>query len=210
MIVISHRGFWKEPEEKNEEIAFERSFQLGYGTETDLRDLNGDLTISHDPPSEVKIKIKDFLKTYHRGKPNLPLALNIKSDGLQQMVLNLLQEGNITNYFVFDMSIPDTIGYLNNNMNVYTRQSEYEKDVPFYEKVQGVWLDCFQNIWYNEELIQQHLDNHKKVAIVSSELHKRDHKEHWELMKNWKCINNNNLMLCTDLPTEATKFFKYE
>ena len=29
MRVISHRGFWKSPEEKNQPVAFKRSFDLG-------------------------------------------------------------------------------------------------------------------------------------------------------------------------------------
>lgn len=35
MIILSHRGYWKETHEKNLPIAFERSFSLGFGTETD-------------------------------------------------------------------------------------------------------------------------------------------------------------------------------
>ncbi|MEL6681407.1 MAG: hypothetical protein AAFQ09_02035, partial [Pseudomonadota bacterium] len=50
MIVISHRGYWKTAEEKNTKTAFERSFSLGYGTETDFRDLDRQLVIAHDPP----------------------------------------------------------------------------------------------------------------------------------------------------------------
>jgi len=41
MLVISHRGYWKELAEKNRPIAFERSFALGFGTETDIRDYKG-------------------------------------------------------------------------------------------------------------------------------------------------------------------------
>ncbi len=38
MIILSHRGYWKEVSEKNKPIAFERSFSLGLGTETYIRD----------------------------------------------------------------------------------------------------------------------------------------------------------------------------
>lgn len=43
MQVLSHRGYWKHPNEKNLPIAFKRSFERGFGTETDLRDLQGSL-----------------------------------------------------------------------------------------------------------------------------------------------------------------------
>jgi len=57
-------------------------------------------------------------------------------------------------------------------------------------------------------LVQKHLDNGKKVAIVSSELHKREYLKHWTYLKSWDIINDNNLILCTDFPEIATKFFK--
>lgn len=41
MKIISHRGFWHNPSEKNTEMAFCRSFELGFGTETDVRDSLG-------------------------------------------------------------------------------------------------------------------------------------------------------------------------
>ena len=46
MKIISHRGFWKESKEKNSEAAFKRSFENGFGLETDIRDYNGDLVVS--------------------------------------------------------------------------------------------------------------------------------------------------------------------
>ena len=39
MIIISHRGYWKDAAEKNRPVAFARSFDLGYGTETDVREM---------------------------------------------------------------------------------------------------------------------------------------------------------------------------
>ena len=50
MIILSHRGYWKLEEERNRAAAFQRSFDLGYGTETDIRDIQGKLVISHDMP----------------------------------------------------------------------------------------------------------------------------------------------------------------
>ena len=38
MEIISHRGYWKNVEEKNSSKAFKNSFDLNFGTETDLRD----------------------------------------------------------------------------------------------------------------------------------------------------------------------------
>ena len=55
MIILSHRGYWKSEEERNQEVAFHHSFDLGYGTETDIRDIQGKLVISHDMPQGNEI-----------------------------------------------------------------------------------------------------------------------------------------------------------
>jgi len=208
MKIISHRGYWKEEKEKNSSKAFERSFSLNFGTETDIRDFDGNLVISHDVAEKSCITLTDFLNIYNSQNCKLPLALNIKSDGLQKMLLKLLKSHLIHNYFVFDMSIPDTIMYLKEGMTVFIRQSEYESGTPFYERASGIWLDAFEGAWYSEELVQKHLDNGKKVAIVSSELHKREYLKHWTYLKSWSIINEDNLILCTDFPEKAIKFFK--
>jgi glycerophosphoryl diester phosphodiesterase len=208
MRIISHRGYWKDKNEKNTEIAFERSFSLGYGTETDFRDYNGELVISHDIPSdESKLSLETFVEIFKKFDPSLPLAINIKSDGLQNLIKELIQSLQVEEYFVFDMSIPDTIGYLNSNIDFYIRQSEYEKDLPFYKNAKGIWLDAFEGIWYNESHIKTHLENGKKVAIVSAELHKRDYKTHWAILKKWSLLKNDNIILCTDIPEVASIYF---
>ena len=210
MEIISHRGYWLKDYEKNTLPAFERSFSLNFGTETDIRDFYENLVISHDIANKSCMTLTDFFNSYNSNKNKLPLALNIKADGLQNMLLRHLKAHSIHNYFVFDMSIPDTIMYLNKGMNVFIRQSEYERGDSFYERASGIWLDAFENDWYTEELVKKHLNNGKKVAIVSSELHKREYLEHWTHLKSWSIINNDNLILCTDLPEKANKFFKNE
>lgn len=211
MKIISHRGFWKNKNEKNKGVAFHRSFKLDYGTETDFRDLNGELVISHDTPHLSNFFSADKLgQIYSEYNNNLILAINIKSDGIHNHIKNFIEKYQISNYFVFDMSIPDTFNYINNNLKVFIRQSEFEKDLPFYPSLHGIWLDSFNSVWYTENLIKKHLEEGKKVAIVSSELHNRDHLDLWGLLKSFDVIKNENLILCTDLPEEATNFFKHE
>ena len=210
MQIISHRGYWKVSAEKNKIKAFERSFKLGFGTETDIRDFNGELVISHDIPNssiEELIYVDDFFKLYKSIGNNLPLALNIKSDGLQEMLKNLIIKYDISNYFVFDMSIPDTIGYLNNKTPFYSRQSEYEKTPVFYENCSGIWLDGFEGNWFNKDILINHINKHKKIAIVSSELHKRDPEELWSFIKSNELHTEENILLCTDIPGEAKQYF---
>lgn len=205
MQIISHRGYWKTAAEKNTVIAMERSFSMGFGTETDIRDYKGELVISHDIADESAMSFRQFLDIYSKQDKDLYLALNIKADGLQSQMKNILQEYAIKNYFVFDMSVPDGLGYLKQNLNTFTRQSEYEKEPSFYEQAQGVWLDCFHDDWIDHQLIAKHLTNKKIVCVVSPDLHKRDYFAAWE--KYHPLAQENNLILCTDYPEEAKKFF---
>ena len=208
MIVLSHRGYWKEISEKNTIEAFERSFDLGFGIETDIRDYDGKLVISHDMASQNAMSVDSFFKIYTQYDTLLPLALNIKADGLQEALLRLLEKYKITNYFVFDMSVPDGLQYLKQDFKSFTRQSEYEKDPSFYKKACGVWLDEFEGHWIDKDTIKKHIDNNKQICIVSPDLHKRAHQEEWQHYKEIeKELDINHLMICTDYPEEAKVFF---
>jgi hypothetical protein len=207
MKIISHRGYWLEAVEKNTNLSFERSFKLGFGTETDIRDYNGELVISHDIPSASSITIDDFFKLCI-SQSNILLALNIKSDGLQSVLKNKLEEFNIQNYFVFDMSVPDTIAYIKNGIKYFSRQSEYEIDPIFYNQSEGVWLDSFNEQWFDLDLILNHIHNGKKVAFVSPELHGRDQLSLWKFIKANNLFELNEVILCTDFPELASKYFK--
>jgi glycerophosphoryl diester phosphodiesterase len=205
MIIISHRGCWKESYEKNTIQSFINSVRLGFGFETDVRDHNSELVISHDVPGNSNLNLNSALELFE--SKSLLVAINIKSDGLQDMLQRSLKQFDITKYFVFDMSIPETRRYVNLGFNVFGRQSEFESEIPFYNEIKGVWLDSFESIWYNEELINNHLSNGKQVCIVSAELHNRDYFEHWKFLKSFSLIYNDNIILCTDYPEDALNYF---
>lgn len=203
MEIIAHRGFWLTQDEKNTEKAFLRALSNGFGIETDFRDYKGELVISHDIPSGNEMSADDFFKLYSTQNMKTFIALNIKADGLQGKLKELINKYNVQNYFCFDMSIPDTLGYIQSNLKIATRHSEYEQEFPFYTSSDFVWLDCFKSDWFGEKEINQHLNNNKQVCIVSSELHKRDFTDSW-----WKYKQiDGKLMICTDHPQQAREYF---
>src|ERR1700744_3495074 len=126
MQLLAHRGHWLEPSEKNSVTAFERARSGGYGIETDLRDRDGEIVASHDPATREAVPLAWFLEAYAAQGPHTPLALNIKADGLQGALAQLLARHRVQNYFVFDMSIPDTLHYLRAGIPAFVRLSEYE------------------------------------------------------------------------------------
>jgi len=209
MIVLSHRGLWRNEKEKNTEAAFRRSFDLGFGTETDVRDYCGELVISHDIADKSSMSLDNFFKIYNSYSKDLTLALNIKSDGLQNKLLTELNKHEISNYFVFDMSVPDGLACLKAGLRTFTRQSEFEPYPAFYEAALGIWMDEFTDHWVDEAMINNHLTKDKKICIVSPELHKRPMLKEWQHYKRI-CDGlkaRNNIMICTDLPEEAERMF---
>jgi len=205
MIVLSHRGYWKFSDEKNTVAAFERSFNLGFGTETDLRDHNGQIVIAHDMPNGDEITFEELLIIMN-GR-NLPLALNIKADGLSKNIKNLLDKYNHTNYFTFDMSIPDMVCQIKNKLKVYTGLSDILTQPVLLSDCEGVWLDCFNSNWYDSSVIDNLLVQGKKVCLVSADLHKRENLNQWFIIQNSEFLHSDNLMICTDFPEKATEFF---
>ena len=207
--VISHRGYWKTPDEKNGELSFERSFGAAFGTETDLRDRNGTLVISHDPATGEAISAERMLEIHQAHDPKLTLALNIKADGLQGMLGSVLHRFEPADYFVFDMSIPDTLQWMKHGVPFFTRQSEVEPSPALYAQAAGVWLDGFDSEWWDIDVIRRHVDAGKRVCIVSPDLHKRDHRPEWDrLASNDFIQESRQVILCTDFPEEARKLFK--
>jgi len=208
MEILSHRGYWRQPDEKNRMPAIQRSFACKFGVEFDVRDYNGELVVSHDIPGVPFLTLEKVLDQHNLHPNESTMAINIKADGLQIKLRELLMKYDVTNYFVFDMSVPDGLLYIREGFNVFTRQSEYEDQPSFYDFSAGIWMDEFDGHWIKEDVINRHLSNRKKICIVSPELHGRDCTEEWE---HYKSIENNigrgNLMICTDYPAKAMEYF---
>ncbi|MBI5447662.1 MAG: hypothetical protein HY939_02910 [Gammaproteobacteria bacterium] len=210
MEILAHRGLWCQPDEKNTLTALFKGLDEGYGLETDIRDLNGRLIISHDVSTHGSaIPLEQLLHYYTDGNFTSTLALNIKSDGLQKLLHDQLQKYAIKNYFIFDMSVPDTLGYFKWGMPTFIRRS----DVEYYPKLmlsaQGIWLDELLTPWINTEVIISQTSIVGSVCIVSAELHGRSYNKQWEYITNALSVENlsNKLLICTDFPSYAKRHF---
>lgn len=200
MRIISHRGWWRIPNEKNSIRAFERSFAHGYGTETDVRDLDGQLVISHDMPRYSNATpLTTVLELAFRHK--VPLALNIKADGLAGPLSESMKAFPGLDWFVFDMSIPDMRSHIAHGNPTYTRCSDVECDPIYFERAHGIWLDALETSWLNAAEIERVLAWGKPVCLVSPELHSRDPAPLWDELKNLQ--ETALLTLCTDFPDQA-------
>ncbi|MGL4722299.1 MAG: hypothetical protein ACRCV3_03250 [Desulfovibrionaceae bacterium] len=206
MLILSHRGYWQLPEEQNTLSAFERSFTLGFGTELDIRDHAGTLVVAHDMPSGNEITFEELVQCLN-GRA-LPLAINIKADGLYSPLQTILQKYQHTNYFTFDMSIPEQRRYIDTALCVFTGLSDIVPQPILYEQSDGIWLDAFFSDWYTTDTIDTLLSQNKKVCIVSAELHKRDPHYQWSILRQCIHVQSDSLLLCTDYPEKAQEYFQ--
>ncbi len=198
--IIAHRGFWKTNNQQNQLASFENALINGYGIETDVRDLDNQLVVSHNPPGSDALKLHLLLTRLHRNITlRSPLAINIKSCGLAASLNKLLNRHKINDYFVFDMAIPDTIEYLQLGLNVFLRLSEYEP-LPDLDGYQGIWIDQFHSQWFDQVLINTLLETEKSICFVSPELHNHPQRRLWDLIKEYK--TNDKVLVCTDYPDQ--------
>lgn len=205
--LLAHRGVWYLPEERNGIDALRKAFQLEFGLETDLRDAMGEIVVMHDLPISTLLNLADVFAAYCDNNCVTPLALNIKADGLRGLLKPLLKRFGITNYFCFDMSVPETLAYRRDGLRFFTRESEYESVPPLYADAAGVWIDMFHSDWVTAARIREHLNAGKQVAIVSPELHGRPHLDFWKRLQQAGLHLESDFMLCTDFPVAARDFF---
>lgn len=182
---------------------------MGFGIETDIRDYNGVAVISHDPPRKGSLALEEFFDLYKKMGNDVCLALNVKSDGLDEFIHCSLSQRQITNYFCFDMSVPDSLKYFSRSMKVYTRRSEYEAGSSLDMQAQGLWLDAFIEPYVPINNIIQCANEQKNYCLVSPELHSKPYEQAWSFWKKTvKESSSVKAAICTDFPDKAKWFFE--
>lgn len=175
----------------------------GFGIEVDIRTWRDTLVTEHDPFVEGN-SFTDWIASYnHAG-----LILNVKEEGLEEALINLLTERNILDYLFLDQSYPFMIKWLRAGFgrHIAARVSEYEsifslESLPYIPKF--VWCDSFSGNW--EHLVstaQFAADNDSTVIIVSPELHQRKpNLEVNHILERGSTLSSVNLAVCTKDPS---------
>jgi glycerophosphoryl diester phosphodiesterase len=215
MRIIAHRGFWRQPNEQNSLRAFLRAINHGFGIELDIWQRKNELVVSHDVPKGRWPKLRDIFATLAMSEnlKKIPVAINIKSDGLEKAISSLLHSFDLKeNSFVFDMSVPSLFVFSKLRKRVYfaTRHSDIEKKPIFYKEAKWVWMDELVKSWITPQAIASHIDRAKAVCIVSPELHSRPFMAKWKQYLSLPKDVLNKLYLCTDFPERANNFFNRE
>lgn len=191
---------WRESGlEQNSIDAFQLAFEKGFGIEVDIRDFFGTIVISHDPPTQPNLEFQDLVELASNF-PDLPIAINVKSDGLA----NELATHQIANpHFFFDMSFPQARDFVRRGLTVASRVSEYE---PVDRARQpDLWVDAFEADWYfGEPQAMTAIANSSRAVFVSPELHGRAHQKSWNSLGPL-IQENSSLGICTDYVLEFSE-----
>lgn len=202
--ILAHRGLWSKKSDQNTLDALVQALAEGFGLETDLRDYNSQIVVSHDIPQELPLTLADLLTSIAGLNISSSQAIgwNIKADGLVSELSGTALPGES---FFFDMSFPQELQFRKESMPVAKRLSEYEKfDV--LDVNDRIWLDAFESDWYLDDLdFLLPLIRKARVTIVSSELHGREVARAWDFFKKY-ADPDNGLSICTDHPHELLRY----
>lgn len=209
MHILAHRGYWNQNIFANSRAAIKAALENGYGFESDVRDYMGRMVISHNIANASCQDAEEVFKWLSEYGNKYCFAINIKADGLKDILKEYFEHYNIKNYFLFDMSVPQMVEFGEMGLRFFTRRSEYETEPVMYEQAAGVWIDGFNRIdWITEELLRNYISDGKEVCLVSPDLHgKTDYMLFWDKLRGWN-IDFSKVLLCTDHPDEAREFFK--
>lgn len=190
--IFAHRGDWHPDLSPNSLEAISKAFSKGFAVETDIRDFQGHLVVSHDPCSDPNAqKFSELFSSYQR------MAINIKSDGLSGLiemhVENILQ----SNSFIFDCSFPELLRYRKLGIPHALRLSEFEKELPWTPEY--IWLDAFDSDWWLEDSHTLNLISKIPTVVVSPELHRRHHGDVWNKVLSLR-NSGVEISICTDFP----------
>lgn len=143
-----------------------------YGVEVDIRSNNGQLIIHHDPLN-LGENFEAWLKHYQHGT----LILNLKEEGLEAPIIELMKRHHITDYFFLDQSFPFLIKWSKlGEHRCAVRVSEFESietTLTLAGKVDWVWVDCFTHFPLSGADAKRLQDTGFKLCLVSPELQGR-------------------------------------
>lgn len=143
-----------------------------YGVEVDIRSRGKELIIHHDPFAEG-ISFDDWLSHYQHGT----LILNVKEEGLEERLINLMQSRGYEDYFFLDQSFPYLVKWSGKGeARCAVRVSEFESietAISLAGRVNWVWVDCFTRFPLSSEQAERLQKAGLRLCLVSPELQGR-------------------------------------
>jgi hypothetical protein len=164
MKLISHR---------RNTVAELRATPTKYGVEVDIRSQGNELLIHHDPFVTGET-FNEWFRAYQHGT----LILNVKEEGLEGRLIEIMRSRGFDDYFFLDQSFPYLVKWsATGEHRCAVRVSEFESietAMTLVGKVDWVWIDCFTKFPLDYKSARQLRDAGFKLCLVSPELQGRD------------------------------------
>lgn len=177
-----------------------------FGVEVDVRSNGKDLILQHEP-FEDGVSFEKWLDFYNHGT----LILNVKEEGLEGSLINLMKERGINNYFFLDQSFPFLVKWsIQGERRCAVRVSEFESvdtALALAGKIEWVWVDCFSHLALQSVEASLLHQAGFKLCLVSPELHGRSPDREIPLM--FSLLGKLNIKIdaiCTKCPDAWEKF----
>lgn len=173
-----------------------------YGVEIDIRSNSKDLILHHDAFSEKHELFHDWIQFFNHKF----LILNVKEEGLEQYVFDLITEYHIQDFFFLDQSFPFLVKTSNaGESRSALRFSEYESIetvLAMTGKIDWVWIDHFTKFPLDFHHFTQLYEAHFKLCLVSPELQGFSCQTRLNLIQYLKSNQIRIDAVCTKFPNE--------
>jgi hypothetical protein len=164
-----------------------RKTHTNFGCEIDLRNHGADIHVTHDPFKEDGPLLEEWLQYFDHEF----LILNVKEEGLEEQLFELMANNGINDYFILDETIPYIQKYaLLGKSGFALRVSEIEANesailLQSWLKSRGrsvdwIWADTFSGEPLEAEVYKKLQDSGFKICQVSPELHHLEGQSQWQ------------------------------
>lgn len=144
-----------------------------FGVEIDIRSRGNDLILCHDAGGGGP-RLDEWVNHFcHRF-----IVVNVKEEGLEERVRDVLDGAGVTDWAFLDQSFPYLVKSLaQGESRVMVRVSELEcpdTALALNPSPAWVWLDSFSGEWQNAEVLMNLKNAGFRIMVASPELHGRD------------------------------------
>jgi hypothetical protein len=143
------------------------------GVEVDIRSSGPRLLIHHDPYVDGT-DFEEWLAAYEHGT----LILNVKEEGLEERLIELMRRKGHEDWFFLDQSFPFLVKWSRQGeRRCAVRVSEFESvetALALAGRIDWVWVDCFTRLALTGEEAHRLRAAGFRLCLVSPELQGRD------------------------------------
>lgn len=157
-------------------VAELRDTATDQGVEVDIRSFGNRLVVHHDPYVEGEA-FEDWIEAYRHGT----LILNVKEEGLEARLIDVMAAKGIERFFFLDQSFPFLIRTARaGERRCAVRVSEFESietALAVAPLIDWAWVDCFTRFPLDGEATRRMADAGLRLCLVSPELQGRSTSE---------------------------------